>query len=587
MGVAVHRTGVIVVYLVCRSAFVVLFFLLAVAARAASGTEYFVALDGADTNAGDSERPFRTIARGVLALTAGDTLVVRAGTYPESIIIARAGGAGAPITVQGLTGAILVNPQPGSSRSAIDIYAVSAHVVVRGFEITGGFAESVFVRAGAQDIELAQLDVHHNLAGIWIAGASRVAVRDTWVHHNARSGIRIFAGARDVQLTDVRTEYQDDGQGCAGDADGISVDETVVNLELVRVQSNYNSEDGLDVSAPNIQMREVEARANACSGVKLGGGGRLENLLITGSRIGLNISGGVEVTTTLINSTLLDNGIGVRALGTGSQITVQNCVVSGVGKALHVNGEVVLREHHNIFYRPDADSRLIVRMIAGAELLYSGADVNAGIWQIASGGQGNGTIAVDPQLDSSGRTLGPRGPAVDSGEAADCPVIDLAGATRPMGRAVDRGAFEYAPAAVSAVVSRVVVRDDGSGAGELRVRMNLTLPWDQPLDIRNETIRLTVRGSGGTVTTTEIGAASRPGSTAGYPRRVRFRRVGSERITVTVRQTADVVRVSLRAAGVNIAALQSDELWVDVVAGDVVVAAYAELRNTNGRLSLP
>jgi hypothetical protein len=54
-----------------------------------------------------------------------------------------------------------------------------------------------------------------------------------------------------------------------------------------------------------------------------------------------------------------------------------------------------------------------------------------------------------------------------------------------------------------------------------------------------------------------------------------------------LRQTGNVVSVSLRAAGVNVAALQSDEIWIDVVAGDVVATAYAKLRHNAGRLSLP
>jgi hypothetical protein len=481
----------------------------------------------------------------------------------------------------------LVNPQPGTSRSAFDVYAAAAHVAVQGFEITGGFGESVFVRAGAHDIGLSDLNIHDNRAGIWIAGAQGVAVRDTWVHHNSRSGVRIFASARDVQLVNVRAEYQNDGQGCSGDADGISVDATVSELELARVQSNYNTEDGLDISAPDVQMHEVEARGNACSGVKLGSGGWLENLLITGSRIGINISGGAAMTTTLVNSTLLDNGIGVRALGTGHQVDMQNTIITGNGKALHINGDVALNEHHNIFYRPDADSRLIVRTIASGELLYSGADVNSGYWQIANGSPGNQTVAVDPELDAAGRARGPSGPAIDSGEAMDSPVIDLDGATRPLGGGIDRGAFEYAPPVVSASVSRVVVRG-ADGSGELRLSMSLTVPATLPLDISAETVRITVRGSAGTVTMVEIDDANRSGRAAGdYRRRVRFRRGGSNRINVTLRQTGNLVRVSLRAAGVNVAALQTDELWADVVAGDVIATAYAELRRADGRLSLP
>lgn len=561
---------------------------LVVISSTARAAEYFVGLDGADANPGDSDHAFRTIGRGILQLQPGDTLVVTPGTYAESVVIARAGLTDAPITLRGLPGAVLVNPQPGSSLSAIDLYGAAAYIAVQGFEIAGGFAESVFVRPGAHDIELAELDVHHNHAGIWIAGASQVVIRDTWVHHNARSGVRLFAGAHDVHIVDLRAEYQDDGRACLGDADGLSADETTRDIQIVRVQSVGNSEDGFDLGTANVELREVEARANACSGMKLGAGGQLQNVLITGSRIGLNISGDAETSTAISNCTLLDNGIGVRALSGEYHVAIQNCIVSGVGKALYVNGAVVLSEHHNIFHRPDSDSRLIVRTTAAGELLYSGADVNSGLWQVASGGQGEGTIAVDPGLDGTGRALGARSPAIDSGSAAGSPAVDLAGVARPQGRAVDRGAFEHVSPLPEAVISRVVIRGDGDGRGEVRLGMHVTIPDELLLDLTAQPVQLTLRGTGGVVATVVIDGEGRTRAGAtGHRRRVRYRRAGSERITVTLRPTANVVRVSFRAAGANIAAVQDNELWADIEVGRVFVTARARLRGVAGRMSLP
>lgn len=45
------------------------------------GTEYFVATDGSDSEAGTMEDPFRTVQHGIEQLSAGDTLTLRGGVY--------------------------------------------------------------------------------------------------------------------------------------------------------------------------------------------------------------------------------------------------------------------------------------------------------------------------------------------------------------------------------------------------------------------------------------------------------------------------------------------------------------------------
>jgi len=70
------------------------------AARDDAAHTYYVATDGADTNSGTLNAPFRTILRGVQAATAGDTILVRGGVYSEEVIFDHGGAANAPITLQ-------------------------------------------------------------------------------------------------------------------------------------------------------------------------------------------------------------------------------------------------------------------------------------------------------------------------------------------------------------------------------------------------------------------------------------------------------------------------------------------------------
>ncbi|HEX5014982.1 MAG TPA: hypothetical protein VFV72_12585 [Candidatus Limnocylindrales bacterium] len=54
-------------------------------ATARAGTTYYVSTSGSDANAGTATSPWRTIRYGMTRLSAGDTLLVRGGTYAERI----------------------------------------------------------------------------------------------------------------------------------------------------------------------------------------------------------------------------------------------------------------------------------------------------------------------------------------------------------------------------------------------------------------------------------------------------------------------------------------------------------------------
>lgn len=72
-----------------------LLLLLAFPAHAAT---YVVSPKGSDTNAGTASRPFQTIDKAAQTAQAGDTVVVKAGTYRESVHLRHSGTAAAPIT---------------------------------------------------------------------------------------------------------------------------------------------------------------------------------------------------------------------------------------------------------------------------------------------------------------------------------------------------------------------------------------------------------------------------------------------------------------------------------------------------------
>jgi parallel beta-helix repeat protein len=65
-----------------------------------------------DSNPGTEARPFKTIGRGVQSLQAGDTLLIKAGTYRETVILSRSGTQARPIKIRtfpGDEGKVIIN----------------------------------------------------------------------------------------------------------------------------------------------------------------------------------------------------------------------------------------------------------------------------------------------------------------------------------------------------------------------------------------------------------------------------------------------------------------------------------------------
>ena len=67
-------------------------------------TTYYVSPSGSDSAPGTESQPFATVQHGVNQLSAGDTLILRAGNYHELVTVGQSGTAGAPITLAAYPG---------------------------------------------------------------------------------------------------------------------------------------------------------------------------------------------------------------------------------------------------------------------------------------------------------------------------------------------------------------------------------------------------------------------------------------------------------------------------------------------------
>jgi hypothetical protein len=554
---------------------------------AAAGFAYYVAVHGSDANPGDARRPLRTIARAALLAQPGDLVVVEPGSYAETVNVTRSGQPGAPVIFRGLPGARLTSPDPTRSLSAFDINDGVAYVTVQGFEMSGGFAETVILRPGAHDIEIAGVHIHDNHTGIWIAGASNVVVRDTLIERNYRTAIRIYGGAHHVQILDTRAEGNDDGNACQGDSDGFNADASTSDISFERSAAVGNSEDGFDLQGRNMTLLQASAQDNGCSGVKIAAGGYLENVLVERSRIGVNVNAPAGAMTVLENCTLFQNDLGLRATGSGHTLAIRNSIIAGPAKAVSYPASVRLLEGHNVFHRPLLKDRLIVRQEAGRETLYSGEDINSGAWQRASR-QGDGTLARDAGLQADSCRPLAGSVAIDSGDDSDAAAIDLDGTPRPVGAAVDRGAFEWVPDVPTVQLRRPLVWADSTGAGHVWLRAEVQLPAAALFDPAADAVAITLRGTGGEVVRVVVPPSAWTRSRTRAHALWRVVQVEGSRRAHSLTMRVYGRRVSLRLAAHNadVWALQDNRVTLSVELGGLRARSDTTLRTLGGAFSM-
>jgi hypothetical protein len=121
---------------------------------------YFVdAAKGDDRNAGSKDEPFKTVAHGLSRLKAGETLVLRGGTYHECVVVALQGKPDSPVVVRSYPGELAVldggypeflttpakawEPVKNGEYRSTKAYPALKGAGRRGVAVLGNFADSM------------------------------------------------------------------------------------------------------------------------------------------------------------------------------------------------------------------------------------------------------------------------------------------------------------------------------------------------------------------------------------------------------------------------------------------------------------
>jgi parallel beta-helix repeat protein len=401
--------------------------LLALAAPAAQATDLWVRNGGSD--AADGLTPataWATLGHAAALVDPGDTVHVLDGSY-QGFYLDRSGAPGSPITFRAEGPAVLITADNGTTPDGINLEGAS-HVVLDGFVVND-----------------------RTRTGIRVVLAQAVTVRNCRLGHNGRWGI--LTGFSDDLLIEDNEAYG--SQIEHGIYVSNSGDRPVIRRNLVH-----------DNNANGIHMN---------GDASLGGDGLISNAVVEANVIwgngaaggsGINMDG---VTDSVVRNNLLyDNhasGISLYridgATGSTGNLVANNTIVQAADGRWCVNidnGSTGITLRNNALYNLhsfrgavtiDAASRPGFTSDYNAVMDRFSTDagdtvIGLAAWR-ALGYDAHTFLAAPADLFVSPGTdfhLRPGSPAIDAGTLAGAPATDLDGAPRPVGAAVDVGAYE-------------------------------------------------------------------------------------------------------------------------------------------------
>jgi len=406
---------------------------LVLAAGAEAGT-YYVSPDGNNGNPGTEELPWKTVQKAANTLNAGDTALIKDGTYRELVTVTRSG-----ITLERYAGQSPVIDGNGmSGGSGILVIRDCNHIRIAGLHLSNATSlhTSGIWTWNVDDITIENCHVYNTASsGIKVNESRNVVIEDSEVEAACESG-----GEEDISIklhSDtvlVRNNHIHDANH-----EGIDIKEGARNVQVIG-NHIYNVErQGLYADAWNQPTYNIEFNGNIIHDCDFGMGACSE-------------MGGLLSNVRFVNNLVYDcNGPGMFCKDWGGgpnhpmediyyvNNTAYNCAW-GWGAGMDIG----TYEAINVVVRNNILSQCRIVIQVNREPISKIIEKN--LCENAGGLDPNWVIAGQPRFVNPGagdfHLLGDSD-AIDAGLATDAPGLDLDGKARPQGIAIDIGAYEH------------------------------------------------------------------------------------------------------------------------------------------------
>lgn len=234
-------------------------------AGVAGAAQFHVDPSGNDAGSGSETTPWATLQHAADTVTAGDTVIVHAGTY-DGFSLSTSGAAGNPITFSADSGVVVSQPNAATG-DGINLEGAS-HVVIEGFTVQG--ASPGLIRNGLRAVLAEQVTFRDNVTidnaergiftgfvddvvierneaagsidehGIYVSNSGdRPVIRDNYVHDNNAAGIHMngdISQGGDGVISGALVERNviiNNGEGGGAGINGDGVQDSVIRNNLI------------------------------------------------------------------------------------------------------------------------------------------------------------------------------------------------------------------------------------------------------------------------------------------------------------------------------------------------------------------
>ena len=407
------------------------------------------------TGTGTSSAPFGRIADALALALAGDTVVLKAGTYAERFRTVRGGTSTSRLTIRAeVDGKAIL-----ASNAGTVVRVSHPYVTIRGLVVDGqyGLYDAVVVDSAASGLTLQYVEVTRATKDcIDIRATANVVVDHALIHHclNAAGGRTdahgIVAGAvRNLIVRDTKIHtfsgdaIQLDPGRLAPGWDRITIDRCQFWLEPLLTPENgftvgtVPGENALDTKTLGTAPRaQVIVRQTEAWGFR---GGLITNMAA------FNIKENVDATFDGVTVSRSEIAFRLRGPGVngGAWARVQNAVVYDVGTAVRFEDDIERVQVWNSTF-----GLAIPRFFRAASstaagdarnILYLGSPAT----MLGTLGHMQATAAFFVNAAANDYRLVPGSPAIDAGVAISTVTKDRIGVQRPQGAYLDAGAYEF------------------------------------------------------------------------------------------------------------------------------------------------
>lgn len=431
-------------------------------ASTAFATTYYVSPAGNDANPGTFSQPWLTIQKAASTLTAGDAVLIRAGTYREMVAPVNSGSAGAYITYAAYPGETVTLDGTGidlpTDTGLFDIphAANLKYIRVTGLNVTNSGTNDLAAGIRVEDADHIMIDhnstYHTRSSGIGIWASSNVTVTENTIR------MACYSGGNQETLTMAETTNFEiaynrilDGPSDPGGGEGICIKQGSIHGSVHDNDVQGLQRVGIYVDAWNLPTGDIDIYRNVVhdtyhEGIAVASemGGQLDGVNITNNIVhdaggnGIIVAYWGDTTKThplrnirVINNTVVDNGSGTYGGGISVEnqwadtVVVRNNIATG-------NYAFQLNSGYPSIPNLSIDHNLIDE-VRGMEPTETRGENY----------QEERASFVNPNAHNY--HVLPTSLAIDHGSSIDAPATDFDVRSRPQGSAFDIGAFEYTP----------------------------------------------------------------------------------------------------------------------------------------------